>query len=332
MDDLQRDLGESSGTGPTAKYEAARQLFGSPSGPQDVHRGISLAEEASVGGCAEATELRALFEAMGVARPQLWDRAFDLLQLAAEQGSFSARKQLLLLSDPFIAWDRLETDSVDGDWKQIRASVSLDKLLVHGDRNSLCEAPRIRTIEKFATPAECRWLQERARPRLTRATVLKKTGDHGVAEGRSNSGTTFPVIDMDIVLEVIRTRISAATRIPPPLFELTQILHYSVGQEFRPHHDYIDPSNDSYREQLFAGQRIATFLIYLNGDFEGGETEFPAAGIRYRGDTGDAIFWANLDRQNRPDPLTIHAGLPPTSGEKWVLSQWIRDRAAGQGA
>jgi hypothetical protein len=134
---------------------------------------------------------------------------------------------------------------------------------------------------------------------------------------------------MDIVLEVIRTRIAAATRVPVPVFEPTQILHYDVGEEFRLHHDFLDPANPAHHEQLrSAGQRIATFLIYLNEEFEGGETEFPRAGVRYRGRTGDAIFWANLDMEGRPDPLTVHAGLPPTSGEKWILSQWIRDRAA----
>lgn len=69
-----------------------------------------------------------------------------------------------------------------------------------------------------------------------------------------------------------------------------------------------------------------TFLIYLNEEYEGGETAFPAIGLRYRGRAGDALFWANLDQQQLPDPLTLHAGLPPTSGEKWVFSQWIRER------
>jgi|tagenome__1003787_1003787.scaffolds.fasta_scaffold20988880_6 hypothetical protein len=43
-----------------------------------------------------------------------------------------------------------------------------------------------------------------------------------------------------------------------------------------------------------------------------------------------AIFWANLDMEGHPHPLTLHAGLPPTSGEKRILSQWIRDRVAPQ--
>ena len=34
----------------------------------------------------------------------------------------------------------------------------------------------------------------------------------------------------------------------------------------------------------------------------------------------------NVDAEGTPDPRTLHAGLPPTAGEKWVLSQWVRTR------
>ena len=312
---------------PGAALAEARRVLTSPASPEELQRGVELMERASDAGCGEATELRALFEAMGIARPQSWDKAFDLLQRAAEQGSPSARRQLLLLADPGSDWESIE--AADASWADVRARISLDRLMVHGEREALCENPRIRVIRGFATPSECRWLIERARPRLSRATVIKKSGERGHAHGRSNSAAVFHVVEMDVALEVMRARISAATRIPVPLFEPTQVLHYSVGQEFRAHHDYIDPANPAYRDQLLAGQRIATFLIYLNEDFEGGETEFPGVGIRYRGATGDAIFWANLDRQNQPEPLSLHAGVPPTQGEKWILSQWIRDRVPG---
>ena len=42
---------------------------------------------------------------------------------------------------------------------------------------------------------------------------------------------------------------------------------------------------------------------------------------------GEALFWANVTPDGRPDSSTLHAGLPPTSGEKWTLSQWCRNRA-----
>ena len=144
---------------------------------------------------------------------------------------------------------------------------------------------------------------------------------------RSNSAVLLMFGQMDVVSEILRTRIAMATRVPVRVFEPAQILRYEVGQEFVSHVDYLDPDSAAYGEELARqGQRIATFLIYLSADYEGGETVFPNIGLRYRGRTGDALFWANLDPQQRPDLLTRHAGLPPTSGEKWVFSQWIRER------
>ena len=75
------------------------------------------------------------------------------------------------------------------------------------------------------------------------------------------------------------------------------------------------------------GQRTTTLLIYLNDDFEGGDTAFPELGLTFRGRTGDALLFHNLDAAGAPDLRTRHAGLPPTKGEKWLFSQWIRDHA-----
>jgi prolyl 4-hydroxylase len=197
-----------------------------------------------------------------------------------------------------------------------------------GEHRSLSDRPLVRVIEGFASPAECRWLIERGRERLLPATVFDPvTGRLGGTLARSNSSAEFQISDMDLVFEVIRTRIASAVRMSLPQFEPTQVLHYSPGQEFRAHFDFLNPANPALREQLQRGQRVGTFLIYLNEGFEGGETEFVDAGLKFKGRTGDALFWANVDGQRRPDPLTRHAGLPPTSGEKWILSQWIRDRA-----
>ena len=100
-----------------------------------------------------------------------------------------------------------------------------------------------------------------------------------------------------------------------PLFEPTQLLHYSVGQQFKPHYDFFDPVNLAYRDDLARfGQRIATFLIYLNDDYEGGETSFPKIGLNFHANAGDALFFANVTREGTPDLMTLHAGLPPTSG------------------
>ncbi len=306
------------------QFKVARATIVAPSSPEELRYGVQLLVIASDAGSAGATELRALLEAMGVVSRQSWDRAFDLLVLAAQQGSANAKAQLRLLA-------RLEVapNSDDRDWTAVRSAIDIDRLLAVGNRIRVSDSPRIRVVEGFATPDECKWLIGRARPRLTRTVVFKKTGKQEFDEGRTNSGTAFQVADMDVVMEVIRARIAAATRVPPALFEPTQVLHYAVGQHFAPHVDFLDPENEAYAIELTDGQRIATFLLYLNDEFEGGETEFPLIDFRYRGHAGDAIFWANLNTEGATDPLTLHAGLPPVSGEKWILSQWIHDRPSG---
>jgi hypothetical protein len=74
------------------------------------------------------------------------------------------------------------------------------------------------------------------------------------------------------------------------------------------------------------GQRPLTFLIYLNDDFEGGETHFTEIGRRFRGSAGGALYFHNLSGDGSPNPLSFHEGAPPARGTKWLMSQFIRDK------
>jgi prolyl 4-hydroxylase len=297
----------------------------------DVQRAAALLATASAQGDAEASERLALLDALGSARPPDWDRALDYLALAAEQGSHPAQLQMLLLADNED--DPVIPSEADHEfWAGVRSRISLERRTVPGDKEGLSETPRIRVIRQFATGAECRWLISLGREQLAPAIVFdKETGGHLHHPSRDNSFLALKIGEMNVLTEVIRKRISAATNLPVPLFEPAQLLHYAVGQRFKPHHDFLDPANSAYHETLgMFGQRIATFLIYLNDDYQGGETSFSAIGLNYRAQQGDALFFANVTQDGAPDPATLHAGLPPTSGEKWVFSQWIRDRFPGQ--
>lgn len=318
------------------EYISAMGIFSGHPASADVDKAIALLEDASSKSYPPASERLATFHAMAAGGPgdaRAWDRAFDALLLAVEQGSPSAGKQLLLLANPTeepIAPTRVQP----GYWRQIRSRISLDRLFECPERKTVRDVPRIRLIEGFASHAESAWVMDASRDRLARATIFdRETGGLVEDPARSNSAVTLMFGEMDVITEVLRTRISAATRVPVGAFEPAQILRYQVGQEFVAHHDFLDAAKPGFREELAGhGQRIATFLIYLNEDYEGGETAFPAIGLRYRGRTGNALFWANLDREGKPDPLTLHAGLPPTSGEKWIFSQWIRERPAKAGS
>ena len=257
----------------------------------DVMRGIALIDSAAAEGNAEALERKAVFEAMGCARAQNWRAALECLAAAAQQGSESAQRQLRILA-------RLRPSEGERlDWATVASQISVEKLAEAPPKVPFSESPRLRVMEGFASRAECDWLIERAGDRLRRATVVDRAGMTTVEAARSNSGVEFQVADMDLVIEAIRLRISAATRLPLPLFETVQVLHYAPGEEFQPHHDFFDPQLPGHGEQIRNhGQRIGTFLIYLNEDYGGGETAFPRAQISYRGKTGDALFMANVAR------------------------------------
>jgi predicted 2-oxoglutarate/Fe(II)-dependent dioxygenase YbiX len=66
--------------------------------------------------------------------------------------------------------------------------------------------------------------------------------------------------------------------------------------------------------------------MYLNDDYEGGELDFVKVGYSHKGKTGDGIFFASM-REGKPDRKSLHAAKPITRGEKYILSQWIHDRA-----
>lgn len=311
---------------PEAQLKLGRLLLTGPRAAVDGPRGVHWIEQAGHAGHAEATAIVALFDAMGMSAPGDWGCAFDRLQLAADRGSASADAQLRILaqaSGPGIGIDEALSPS------DLRQRVNIGSLLRHGERRELSRSPRVWTIANFASPLECQWIIDRARERLRRAIVISPGSGADIhASARTNSSAEFQLLDMDVVIESVRARVSAAVGVPLPGFEPTQVLHYGPGEEFHSHVDYFDPANPAYRKQLARGQRIATFLIYLNEGFEGGETQFVDAGLAFRGKTGDAIFWANTNSHGLPDTASRHAGLPPTSGEKWILSQWIRDRAA----
>lgn len=285
------------------------------SGEGRAEEGARLIASAFDEGLAEAGTTIATIEAMGAGRPQDWSKAFDWLRRSAAAGSEGARAQLAMLG----------ADPAEGP-------VDIAALTAPPPKRPVSERPRIRVLEGFATAAECDWLIALAKDRVDRALVWDPaTGEGRPDPNRTNRAIALRLRQMDVVVQLIRARIAAASNLPLPVFEPAQIMRYQVGEEFRPHHDFLDPAHGGHGPELARfGQRIATFLIYLNDDFDGGETVFPKAGFRYRGRRGDALLFANVDAATRePDPLTLHAGLPPTRGEKWIFSQWIRDRSPG---
>jgi hypothetical protein len=183
-------------------------------------------------------------------------------------------------------------------------------------------------VEGLASPEVCDWLIERARAGLAPARVYDHDTGGPVHEGvRTNSERFFPFGDRDLIFNFVRLRIAHATGLPVRNMEAPTILHYVTGQHFLAHHDYLDPRAPGPAQEIARrGQRVLTLLLCLNDDYDGGETEFPLLGKRFKGRKGNALFFWNVGPDGGIDERTLHAGLSPTRGEKWLLSQWIRER------
>jgi len=280
---------------------------------------IALAEAAGSGD-ADAAHRLAVLTAMGLGLRHDWRLALDRLTLAAELGHATAGRELTLLSGLAV---------LEGRWKDLADSVDIASWLNAPAPRPLVDGAAIFAIEGFLPVPVCDWLKERAETLTEPALVYDLETGAGRRESvRTNAAARFELDRMDVVLAMVRERIARAAGLPVPGLEWTQVLHYTVGQTFDWHVDWLDPANPAYAADLLSrGQRIATCLVFLNDDFEGGETAFETGGIRHRGRKGDALLWANTLPEGPVDARTRHAGLPPTRGEKWVLSQWLRGRA-----
>jgi predicted 2-oxoglutarate/Fe(II)-dependent dioxygenase YbiX len=272
-----------------------------------------LVEAAKAGNPQALTHL-AHVQAIGAFTPRNLDLALDNLARAASVGWPDAVRELQVLA-------RMS----GGGWKKLRASVSAEALRRPPARRVLLEQPRARVFENFATPQECDWLIERCRHRLAPAQVYENSGvERRHHAGRNNSEAAYELDAADIVLSLIHDRIARASGVPVEHFELGQLLHYELGQTFMRHSDFLQPG--MHEEIEARGQRVATFLTYLSDDYEGGETEFTELGFKFKARKGDALMFLNVDADGAPDPMSMHAGLPPTRGEKWVLSLWLRGK------
>lgn len=285
--------------------------------PQSIADGVRLTNEAAARHQPEALARRALCAAWGVAQPRNIDAALDDLLHAARGGWRAAQQQLQLLAR-----------SAHGDWQALRDAIDLPALRSAPASRIIAEHPSIAVVERFASAAECAWLIECGRPTLTRAKVYRDSSTAQTAESRTNSETGFTIGNADVFLSLLRDRMSSATSVATRFFEVTKLLHYSVGQQFALHSDFLATNTPELQREIERrGQRVLTLLVYLNDDYEGGATEFPRIGLRFRGQQGDALIFRNIDAAGAPDYDSVHAGLPIERGEKWLLSQWIRTKS-----
>jgi prolyl 4-hydroxylase len=305
-----------------AMTELGKRLVVGEKGPLLPNDGAALLLDAANAGHAEAALRLATLKALGAHVEQNWNEAFGLLVFAAERGSDSARGQLQALAGHGVAGDGEQR------WRHLATDVDLRFWLSTPPGQTLSPNPLVRVFPNFVTPSVCAWLIEQARPGLKRALIYDPVGGKDIADHmRTNSAAGFDLMHADLVQAVVQWRMSIAVGVPIAHMEGPTVLHYAIGEQITNHYDFVNPRIPNYQSEIDKrGQRIITFLVYLNDDYEGGETDFPSLGLRYHGARGNGIFFTNALPNGEADLRMVHAGLPPKDNEKWLMSQFIRNR------
>lgn len=196
-------------------------------------------------------------------------------------------------------------------------------------KTPLGPTPQVVVLEGFLTHAECDELIQLARNRLSPAEVVSsKTGDAFVSPARVADMVAFDGAEYELTRR-IEARIEALTQWPVDRFQDVQIIRYGIGGQYKPHHDCYNPDMPAFRKILeINGQRLATFLMYLNDCPSSGATAFPRLdGLFVCPQKGNALFFRyppNAD--GTPDTSCLHAAGPVFEGEKWIATTWLCER------
>lgn len=153
------------------------------------------------------------------------------------------------------------------------------------------------------------------------------------------------VLEMDRTLRGIRQRARKLQgwRGKSHIIEPLKVQRYGVNGFFNFHWDW-----DTHVEE---GNRVATFMIFLEANCTGGGTNFPDLpmpkddrwcdviecgssddqnvykGVTFKPIQGAAVFWENTHVNGSLNTLVRHAGLPVASGQKVGLNIWTWDSA-----
>jgi len=188
------------------------------------------------------------------------------------------------------------------------------------------DSDKIYEYPNFLSDIECDKIIELSKKEVKRSKVITDESKEIVSSVRTSSNT-FLNNKMDPVLIDINNKIQSLTGIKSKKYEDLQIVNYKPEQLYEAHWDACDPFHDKrcINDTKRGGLRFATFIIYLNDDFEEGETEFPLVNKKVKPEKGKAVLFFNLnDDLLKRKENSKHAGLPPKNGEKWMCNKWIR--------
>jgi prolyl 4-hydroxylase len=179
--------------------------------------------------------------------------------------------------------------------------------------------------KNFLEPELCQLLIRKIDAERRPSTIADPNGDEAF-----RTSETCDLSAADPVVVELDRRITELTGIDPRFGEPMQGQRYEVGQEFKAHTDYFEPTGADYATYCsIAGQRTWTVMLYLNDVEAGGATRFKAIDKIVQPETGKVLAWNNRRPDGSVNPSTLHHAMKVRAGLKYVVTKWFRERPWG---
>ena len=188
-------------------------------------------------------------------------------------------------------------------------------------------SPRIELFDRprFIPPELCAQLIALIDRDRRPSTIADPNGDHYF-----RTSETCDLNAEEPAVQDLEARLFALNGIDPAHGEPVQGQRYEIGQEFKQHTDYFEPSGQDFVKYCsVAGQRTWTFMIYLNEVEAGGATRFKVVDKLFRPETGKLVCWNNHRPDGTLNAATLHHGMNVRKGVKYVITKWYRERPWG---
>lgn len=200
----------------------------------------------------------------------------------------------------------------------------------------LSEDPVVVYVKDFINTREAAHLVELATGRFAPSPMWDNDGKPHIDKAYRLS-MTAKLDRGDEVIKIIEER---ATSFPfykrAGDFLPIVVQNYGISGQYRDHYDWFDDAHS------VGGNIASTFFVYIHANCTGGGTNFARLtppdeeswcefidcdrpfdeGVTFKPILGNAIYWENLHDDDTGHKMTLHAGMPVTTGNKMGMNMW----------
>ncbi len=211
--------------------------------------------------------------------------------------------------------------------RQRAVLVSLQSLTEYDLEETALDAHKY-TCNMPINSAQVSNIVESCRPHLKDASLFGGEGKNSKNQNiRNNTHFPTPMPNDSMALALLERLLAKAAKLPIAFAEPPVVLRYLPGQYYKWHYDHIYPHTEDIQKHIAQfGQRVKTAIFYCNDDYIGGETEFKQPFISVPPKSSKALVFDNCDELEKRDSTSIHRGNAVTSGEKWIVTLWFRNK------